>query len=83
MSVPFILQTYYGLNAFGVTSYEITIYICCFMNLFLATMGNTNFGIICAQDFNRRYLSQKKLGDFIKYPGIKLNDFLFYKKIWF
>ena len=75
MSFTFILRKYYGLNVFGVTSHEITIYICCFIGLFAATMGNINFGIICAHDFNRRYLSQNKLVDLIIYPGIKLNDF--------
>ena len=80
MSLTFIIRKYYGLNAFGVTGYEITIYICCLIGLFGATIGALNFGLICAHDFNRRYLSQKIFDDLIKYPGIKINDFLFFNQ---
>ena len=79
MSFTFILRKYYGLNVFDVTSHEITIYICCLIALFGATMENINFGLICDHDFNRRYFYQKKLDNLIKYPGIKLNDFLLSK----
>ena len=75
----FLIRKYYGLSSFGESSYEIFIYICCLMGLFLGGAGNLNFGFICAHDFNRRYMSLKKLGDLINRPGLKLKNILFFK----
>ena len=34
------------------------------------------FGFVCIHDFSRRYLTIKKLGELIKFPGIPMNDLL-------
>ncbi len=70
---PFIVKYFYGVYLFGdnqiekfLTSMTIFGFLICFQLLF--------FGLICSIDFERRIETTKKIGDLVKFPGIKLSS---------
>ena len=70
-----ILLSTYFLN---LTFYECIIFTGCLIGFFIGSLGNLNFGMICAHDFQRRATTLKKLGQLIQYPGLRLSEFLFH-----
>ena len=79
MLCTFLIRLSYGLNAFGDASLEVFIFIGCLLGVFFGSLGNLNFGMICAHDFNRRATTLKILGRLIQYPGVRLSELLFHK----
>ena len=79
MLCTFLIRLSYGLNAFGDASLEVFIFIGCLLGFFFGSLGNLNFGMICAHDFNRRATTLKILGRLIQYPGVRLSELLFHK----
>jgi hypothetical protein len=77
MLSTFLIRLNYGLNAFGESSLEVFIFIGCLIGFFAGSLGNLNFGMICAHDFQRRATTLKKLGKLIQYPGVRLSELLF------
>jgi len=67
------------LNTFGETSLEVLIFIGCLIGFLVGSLGNLDFGMICAHDFNRRAKTLKILGRLIQYPGVRLSELLFHK----
>ena len=70
---PMVVKFSYGINIFGtnpletfITVMSITGFIICFQLFF--------FGLVCAIDFDRRIETTNKLGDLVKYPGIKISS---------
>ena len=70
---PMVVKYYYGVHIFGSNSIEtfisvmsLTGFIICFQLFF--------FGLVCAIDFDRRIETTNKLGELIKYPGIKISS---------
>ena len=70
---PMVVKFSYGVNIFGtnpletfITVMSITGFIICFQLFF--------FGLVCAIDFDRRIETTNKLGDLVKYPGIKISS---------
>ncbi|MCH2269636.1 MAG: hypothetical protein MK510_03680 [SAR324 cluster bacterium] len=78
MLCTFLVRLSYGLNAFGDTTLEVIIFTGCLIGFFIGSLGNLNFGMICAHDFQRRATTLKKLGQLIQYPGLRLSEFLFH-----
>ena len=82
---PFLVKFIYGVFLFGdnpvekfITTMSVFGFLICFQLFF--------FGLICAIDFERRIETTKKLGDIIRFPGIKFaslfesvsnNEFIF------
>jgi len=79
MLCTFLIRLSYGLNTFGDASLEVFIFIGCLLGFFFGSLGNLNFGMICAHDFNRRATTLKILGRLIQYPGVRLSELLFHK----
>ena len=79
MLCTFLIRLSYGLNTFGDASLEVFIFIGCLLGVFFGSLGNLNFGMICAHDFNRRATTLKILGRLIQYPGVRLSELLFHK----
>ena len=79
MLSTFLIRLSYGLNAFGESSLEVFIFIGCLIGFFAGSLGNLEFGMICAHDFNRRAKTLKILGRLIQYPGVRLSELLFHK----
>ena len=70
---PMVVKFSYGVNIFGtnpletfITVMSITGFIICFQLFF--------FGLVCAIDFDRRIETTNKLGELVKYPGIKISS---------
>ena len=70
---PMVVKFSYGVNIFGtnpletfITVLSLTVFIICFQLFF--------FGLVCAIDFDRRIETTNKLGELIKYPGIKISS---------
>ena len=70
---PMVVKYYYGVSIFGtnpietfITVMSLTGFIICFQLFF--------FGLVCAIDFDRRIETTNKLGELIKYPGIKITS---------
>ena len=79
MLCTFLIRLSYGLNTFGDASLEVFIFIGCLLGFLFGSLGNLNFGMICAHDFNRRATTLKILGRLIQYPGVRLSELLFHK----
>ena len=70
---PMVVKYFYGVNVFGsnpaetfITVMSITGFIICFQLFF--------FGLVCAIDFDRRIETTQKLGELVKFPGIKISS---------
>ncbi len=70
---PMAVKFFYGVNIFGsnpietfITVMSITGFLICLQLFF--------FGLVCAIDFDRRIETTNKLGELIKYPGIKISS---------
>ena len=70
---PLLIKFVYGVYLFGdnalekfISSMSIFGFVICFQLFF--------FGLVCAIDFQRRIETTKKLGELVRFPGIKLSS---------
>jgi hypothetical protein len=72
-ATPFLVRYIYGASLFGVTGLEIIISVASILG-FLLGFQLLFFGLVCSIDFERRYETAKKIGDLVKYPGLKFSE---------
>ena len=72
-ATPFIVRYFYGASLFGVTGLEQMISVASILG-FLLGFQLLFFGLVCSIDFERRYETAKKIGELVKYPGLKFTE---------
>ena len=72
-ATPFVVRYFYGASLFGVTGLEQMISFASILGFFLG-FQLLFFGLVCSIDFERRYETGKKIGELVKYPGLKFSE---------
>jgi hypothetical protein len=72
-ATPFVVRYFYGASLFGVSGLEQMISVASILGFFLG-FQLLFFGLVCSIDFERRYETAKKIGDLVKYPGLKFSE---------
>ena len=77
IGIPLYSRFYFGIPMFGENVHEMIIFITLIIGFFWG-IPVFIFGFVCIYDFSRRYISLKELGELIKFPGIPMNEFLYF-----
>jgi hypothetical protein len=72
-ATPFMVRYVYGASLFGVSGLEQMISVASILGFFLG-FQLLFFGLVCSIDFERRYETAKKIGDLVKYPGLRFSE---------
>ena len=72
-ATPFLVRYFYGASLFGTTGIETMISVASILG-FLLGFQLLFFGLVCSIDFERRYETAKKIGEMVKYPGLKFSE---------
>jgi len=75
INILLLSRLYFGIPMFGDNVQEMIVCITLIVGFFWG-LPVFIFGFVCIHDFSRRYLTIKKLGELIKFPGIPMNDLL-------
>ena len=75
INISLLSRLYFGIPMFGDNVQEMIVCITLIVGFFWG-LPVFIFGFVCIHDFSRRYLTIKKLGELIKFPGIPMNDLL-------